>query len=125
MHAKATDRISRPGVLSYLLVLCLTVWIGAFAIEFGLVVPQFSRLFAGFGAEIPALTEFVLKMTIPIWGLLLLGFVAQFGLFVHLLTARTLLARQRARMSSILNIAAQIVLTAAMYVPIFRLGAPV
>ena len=112
-------------MLSYILASCLTVWIGSFAIGFGLVVPQFSRLFAGFGAELPALTEFVLHMRVPLWGLLILGFLVQLALLVHLLAARTLGARRRARLSAIVHIAAQVVLTAAMYVPIFRLGAVV
>jgi type II secretory pathway component PulF len=125
MKREATDCVCRPGVLSYIFALCLTVWIGFFAIGFGLVAPQFSRLFAGFGAEVPTLTEFVLKTRIPIWDLLLLGFVVQLGFFVFLLVSRTFMARRSALMSSSLNIAAQLVLAAAMYIPIFWLGAVV
>ena len=64
-------------------------------------------------------------MRLPLWGLLILGFVVQFALLVHLLGARTLVARRRARLSAIVHIAAQVVLTAAMYLPMFRLGAVV
>jgi type II secretory pathway component PulF len=119
------DPTSRPGVVSYILVASMTVWIGCFAIGFGVVVPQFASLFAGFGADLPRLTQFVLSARIPIWALLLLACLMQLGLLIYLVSARTFAARRLTLITSGLNIAGQLVLVVAMYAPIFKLGAVV
>lgn len=125
MRRETLEQTSRPGVVSYILAASLTVWIGCFAIGFGVVVPQFASLFAGFGADLPRLTQFVLNTRMPIWALLFLGFLVQLGLLIRLLSARTFAARRLTLTTSGFNIAGQLVLLIAMYAPIFKLGAVV
>ncbi|HSC81916.1 MAG TPA: hypothetical protein VLC08_16270 [Chitinolyticbacter sp.] len=125
MNKETKNPAKLSGVLSIFVVLCLTGWIGFFAIGFGFVVPAFAELFSSFGSGLPPLTEFVLETPTPLWRLLLLGFLVQLGLFVFLLAAKTFTARRFAFISSGINIALHLLLIVALYLPVFNLGTTV
>lgn len=122
MKTEVSDRIERPGLLSYVLVLILTSWTGCFAVGFGLAVPQFKELLAGFGADVPTLTKFVINHRVSIWVLLFIASVVQLTFCVLLVAAKTMFARRAAFISLACNIAVQLILVVAMYLPIFKLG---
>jgi hypothetical protein len=125
MRAEISEPISRPGVLSYILIIIMTLWVGCFAICFVPAVDALDGVFSAMGeASIPRFTRFVMDNWIPIGGLLLWGFWAQMALFIFLLFARTFLVRRLALIAFALNITGQLVLIAAFYAPILKLRSP-
>jgi type II secretory pathway component PulF len=95
----------------------------------GLAAPstigEFDRLFRGFGAELPWLTGTVLSFRIPILGVLLLSLMGQVVLLILLANRRTRDARRHFYRVTMANLAFFAVLVVAMYLPMFKLGAPV
>jgi type II secretory pathway component PulF len=113
------------GSWSYFWALSLTIWVGLFAVCFGVVVPQFNDLFSAFGAELPSITAFVIGKRASIWPSLLFFFLVQLVLYINVLILRTRSARRTLLRASCVNIAIQLVLVAALYAPIFKLGSVV
>lgn len=102
----------------------LTVWVGFWAIMFGYIIQSFASFFSKFGASLPSLTQVVLNNSTLIWAVLLLSFLLQLVLFILLWLLRSFALLRCVQVMSGLNIAAQLVLFMAMYLPIFEMRAP-
>jgi hypothetical protein len=125
MNTVAAHTGIRPSAWSYFWASCWTIWIGCFSFFFGRVLPQYNNLFKGFGADLPVLTEFVIKKAFLVWLLLVGMCLVQLGLYIYLLLSRTHTARRIIAFSSGSNIAVHLLLIGAIYAPIFKLGAVV
>jgi hypothetical protein len=116
----------RPGVWSYWIAAALTLKVGFLAIVFGLVGSAFAEVFASFGADLPPITQFVVVDHRGLMRvLLLLGFLAQLGLLIFLLAAKTLATCRFVWIAWGCNTAVYLVVIYALYVPIIKLGAVV
>jgi type II secretory pathway component PulF len=117
------ESLGRPGVVSYILISILTVWIGFFAGAFGFVAPAFVEVFGAMGeASIPSLSQLVIVDASPlVWRLLIRGFLVLLGLFIFLLVKKTFLARRLTLAAIGVNIAGQLVVFAALYAPVLKI----
>lgn len=89
------------------------------------LIGEFQRLFLGFGAELPWLTRTVLSFRLPILVLLLCCLVAQVIALIVLLNKRTPDARRFFYRTVRTNVVFFVLLIVALYMPMFKLGAPV
>lgn len=122
MKRATSEQARRPGMVGNVFAIVSTVWTGCFAIGFGAALPRFAELFAAFGTDLPRLTQVVLNARILVSTLLILGFLLQLGLFIRLLSTKTFAARRLTLTTAAVNIVAQLVLIAAIYGPIIKMG---
>jgi hypothetical protein len=116
----------RPGVWSTVFAVFLTLWVGFFAVIFGFVAPAFHEILTSFGADVHPLTWFVILDHWGLtWSLLLFGFLVQLGALVFLLATKTYAARRFVWIASGCNIAANLVVIYAPYIPLPKLDAVV
>lgn len=100
----------------------LTIWAGAFVGIFSSALPEFADFLYAFGADVPRMTKAVLAHERSIRLLLSVLALAQLCSSIYFFLARTVVARRALYVSSAANIFAQLVLLAAVYVPVMRLG---
>ncbi len=109
-------------VSTFLIVWCLTIY--AYIV---IATPSFGELFAGFGADLPRLTELVLDYSIVAVALALISLVPLIMIWRH----RTSEAHSKARDLTFVLVAftASIVIGSiavyGLYLPIFKMGAVV
>jgi hypothetical protein len=116
------SRAVRFGAWTWVWAVLLTLLIAPPFLNWPHIAIQFSNLFIGFGAELPAVTEAVLRHTLKIDQLLRIAFTVQVTLLLALMISRSPLLRRVFFSYALASVGVVILLWAALYVPTFQMG---
>jgi type II secretory pathway component PulF len=115
--ARSSLRLSTVIVGSLVLTFC-----GGVFVQLPTVIGKFVDIFRGFGADLPALTQWVISHVTVIWIAVLAAFTAQLILFIVYIVDRESRVRRAFWYTAFVNLACVVTLVVAMYLPIFKLG---
>src|SRR5690349_4114309 len=90
----SADRFESVALAARIWATLINVVVTCLAIYVYASIPQFKSLFAGFGAELPALMRIVIQSFSLIWLLLFISLIAQQGLLIALLIKRSFSIRR-------------------------------
>ena len=122
----ATPRVGNEVGIAGIILAALTISPAVpLSFRFRETVAQFESLFQGFGADLPALTQFLISHASPISIAFRACVVCQLILLILLAMNRTLKARRAFWLFAILTLGATLTTTVAFYLPIFQMGAVV
>lgn len=111
-------RVFRSGLL--------TAIQAAFVVAFVTLVPEYQRLFAGFGVPLPQFTTALIDGYAYVAVFIAACAAVQIGLFVRLMRSRTLVAWRRVRRVGLASISIALMIVMAVHVvPMVLLRSPV
>ena len=124
-HESPTERLAITRSSLFRLGLLTAIHV-AFVVAFVNLVPEYRRLFAAFGVEVPQFTRALIDGYAYVAVFIAVCAAVQIALFVNLERTRTLSAWRRVRLVGLANLCIALLIVMAVYiVPMFLLGSPV
>jgi type II secretory pathway component PulF len=116
---------SEVGIAGIVVGILLTAPAVLLSFRYVETVAQFEAVFKGFGADLPGLTRFILSHSLLIAIAFAACTVCQVVLLVLLIANRTFNARRWFWLAALVTLGATLTTIVALYLPIFKLGAPI